>query len=100
MATSPFVSVSSYGTFIFFGCITTLAVFYVIFLVPETKDLTLEEMDEIFGSDGIGRQDLERKAQIERDIGLYALLGNDTASSQESDKGVGMDEVHDKSSHE
>jgi hypothetical protein len=74
-ATSPFLAKSNFGAFIFFGCITTIAVFYVIFLVPETKGRTLEEMDELFGSTGMAAADNERKHRIEREIGLLALVG-------------------------
>lgn len=73
--TSPFIKASDYGTFIFFGCITTLAVLYVIFLVPETKGRTLEEMDEIFGANGVAAADEELKRRIEHEIGLLELLG-------------------------
>ena len=74
-ATSPFISASKLGTFIFFGCVTTIAVFYVYFLVPETKGRTLEEMDELFGTAGMASADAARKARIESDIGLLALVG-------------------------
>lgn len=80
--TSPFIKASDYGTFIFFGCITTLAVLYVIFLVPETKGRTLEEMDEIFGAHGVAAEDEALKRRIERDIGLLALLGEDPTSTE------------------
>lgn len=80
--TSPFIKASDYGTFIFFGCITTLAVLYVIFLVPETKGRTLEEMDEIFGSHGVAAEDEALKRRIEHDIGLLALLGEDSTSTE------------------
>ena len=80
--TSPFIKASDYGTFIFFGCVTTLAVLYVIFLVPETKGRTLEEMDEIFGSHGVAAEDEALKRRIERDIGLLALLGEDPSSTE------------------
>lgn len=74
-ATSPFINTSKLGTFIFFGCVTTVAVFYVYFFVPETKGRTLEEMDELFGTTGMAAADAERKARIESDIGLLALVG-------------------------
>ncbi|KAL4800779.1 general substrate transporter [Aspergillus venezuelensis] len=77
MSTSPFISTSQFGAFIFFGVITVIGVLWVFFFVPETKGRTLEEMDEIFGQVGFAREDLERKARIEREIGLTALLGGD-----------------------
>ena len=40
----------SYGTFIFFGLLTFGGVVFVWLVVPETKRLTLEEMDILFGS--------------------------------------------------
>lgn len=40
----------SYGTFIFFGLMTFGGVLFVWLVVPETKRLTLEEMDTLFGS--------------------------------------------------
>lgn len=50
---------------------------YVWFLVPETKGRTLEEMDELFGSGGTARADEALKRQIEHEIGLLALLGEE-----------------------
>ena len=41
-----------YGTFIFFGLLTFGGVLFVWLVVPETKRLTLEEMDVLFGSVG------------------------------------------------
>jgi MFS family permease len=40
-----------YGTFLFFGCCTVLAVAFAWFFVPETKGVQLEDMDLIFGPD-------------------------------------------------
>ncbi|KAJ5116765.1 hypothetical protein N7456_001113 [Penicillium angulare] len=74
-ATSPFVEASTLATFIFFGVVTTVGIFYVYFFVPETMGRTLEEMDEIFGTTGVAAADAERKARIESEIGLLALVG-------------------------
>ena len=38
-----------WGTFVFFGLMTFVGAFFIWFFVPETKRLTLEEMDIIFG---------------------------------------------------
>ncbi|KAJ5798470.1 uncharacterized protein N7503_007766 [Penicillium pulvis] len=82
-ATSPFVKASTYGTFIFFGCVTVVGILYVIFFVPETRGRTLEEMDEIFGSTGLAAADAERKHRIESEIGLLALVGVEGHSGAE-----------------
>lgn len=83
--TSPFLSVSPWGAFIFFGCITSIGILYVIFLVPETKGRTLEEMDELFGAAGIAAADATRKHRIEKELGLLALVG---VESSEEEKGA------------
>ena len=63
-----------YGTFIFFGLLTFLGAFFIIFFTPETKNLSLEEMDIIFGSSGLAAADAERMQGIHREIGLEGLL--------------------------
>ncbi|KAF2655721.1 general substrate transporter [Lophiostoma macrostomum CBS 122681] len=40
-----------YGTFLFFGCCTVLAIIFAWLFVPETKGVALEDMDLIFGRD-------------------------------------------------
>ena len=40
-----------YGTFLFFGACTVLAIAFAWFFVPETKGVQLEDMDLIFGPD-------------------------------------------------
>ncbi|KAJ5835254.1 Major facilitator superfamily domain general substrate transporter [Penicillium robsamsonii] len=92
-ATSPFLQKSNFGAFIFFGCITTIAVVYVIFLVPETKGRTLEEMDELFGSVGLAAADTGRKERIEREIGLLALVGAEPADEKHSEAVVDENKV-------
>ncbi|KAI1871942.1 uncharacterized protein JN550_004145 [Neoarthrinium moseri] len=41
----------TYGTFLFFGCCTVLAVLFAWLFVPETKAVELEAMDLLFGPD-------------------------------------------------
>ncbi|KAL1848643.1 hypothetical protein Plec18170_007953 [Paecilomyces lecythidis] len=64
----------TYGTYIFFGLITTLGALFIAFMVPETKQLSLEEMDVIFGSEGTAISDHERQVEISREVGLDDAL--------------------------
>ncbi|OAA55331.1 General substrate transporter [Niveomyces insectorum RCEF 264] len=64
----------SYGTYIIFGLLTYLGAAFIWFFVPETKRLTLEEMDIIFGSEGTSQADFERMEEINRELGLTAML--------------------------
>jgi hypothetical protein len=92
ISTSPFISTSQFGAFIFFGCVTVVAALWVYFLLPETKGLTLEEMDELFGDAGFAEADQALKTRIERDIGLTALLYGDeepTVTEKTDDKSRG-----------
>lgn len=45
----------TYGTFIFFAAMTAGGAVFLWWYVPETKRLTLEEMDVVFGSVGVAR---------------------------------------------
>jgi sugar porter (SP) family MFS transporter len=61
----------SYGTFIFFGMFSLMGGIFVWFFMPETKLLTLEEMDEVFGdAEGLGAADLARQHAIHKRLGL------------------------------
>jgi sugar porter (SP) family MFS transporter len=64
----------TYGTYILFGIITYLGAAFIWFIVPETKRLTLEEMDIVFGSEGTAQADFERQEEINREIGLTRLV--------------------------
>ncbi|PVH68455.1 general substrate transporter [Cadophora sp. DSE1049] len=77
----------SYGTYLIFGILTFLGAGFIWFYVPETKRLTLEEMDVIFGSEGTAQADFERMEEVNREIGLDALLRN-------ADGAQGKDEGH------
>lgn len=60
-----------------------------LFKVPETSGKTLEEMDEVFGSEAIAASDAERLAKIHRQIGLDTFLHGDieSAADEKSEKG-------------
>ncbi|KAI4262860.1 MAG: hypothetical protein L6R42_001967 [Xanthoria sp. 1 TBL-2021] len=66
----------SYGTFIFYGLMTAGGALFLWLYVPETKRLTLEEMDVVFGSVGVARADSARMREINREIGLDDALRN------------------------
>ena len=92
----------TYGTFIFFGLLTTGGVIFVWLVVPETKRLSLEEMDVIFGTQGVAEavsivahetsiytdvlQDSERLAEISHEIGLDTVLGRLGIGADQTEK--------------
>ncbi|KAI0179080.1 putative hexose transport-related protein [Hypoxylon sp. FL1284] len=63
-----------YGTYVLFGLLTFMGAAFIWFFVPETKRLSLEEMDVIFGSEGTAQADFERMEEINREIGLTSML--------------------------
>ncbi|KAI0099992.1 general substrate transporter [Hypoxylon sp. NC0597] len=82
-----------YGTYILFGLLTFMGAGFIWFFVPETKRLTLEEMDVIFGSEGAAQADFERMEEINREIGLTAMLQGlgGISSNQDVDEKKGED---------
>lgn len=78
MSTPDFVAVAPYGAYIFLGLMCVIAAAYVLFLVPETKNRTLDELDEVFGdTSGRSTWEAEQMRQAQRDVGLLALLDMD-----------------------
>jgi len=75
--TPDMLSGITYGTYLIFGILTFMGAGFVWLYVPETKRLTLEEMDVIFGSEGTAQADFERMDEINKEIGLDALLNHD-----------------------
>ncbi|KAI8654604.1 hypothetical protein NCS57_01207000 [Fusarium keratoplasticum] len=76
----------TYGTYILFGLLTYLGAVFIYFVVPETKRLSLEEMDLIFGSEGTAQADAERMDEINREIGLAHILSQDGGVDQLGDE--------------
>lgn len=76
-----------FGTFVFFGAFSLMGGIFVMLFVPETKGLTLEEMDAVFGdSEGLGVADQERQTEIANRIGLTAYAqGGDKGSREQYD---------------
>lgn len=77
------ISGIGYGTYLIFGILTFGGAAFVWFFVPETKRLTLEEMDVIFGSQGTAQADFERMEEINHEIGLDALLRSGAGGTPE-----------------
>jgi hypothetical protein len=85
-----------WGTFVFFGVLTFIGSAFIWFYVPETKRLTLEEMDIIFGSSGVAVADQERMRAINKEIGLDRLVRGAAASDSSREK-VDIVEANEKS---
>ncbi|KAF2014119.1 general substrate transporter [Aaosphaeria arxii CBS 175.79] len=66
----------TYGTYILFGLLTFIGAGFIWFFVPETKRVSLEEMDVIFGSEGAAQADTDRMNEINNEIGLTAILNS------------------------
>jgi hypothetical protein len=82
-----------FGTFIFFGVFSLMGGFFIMFFFPETKGLTLEEMDKAFGDEqGLSIVDQQRHAEISRRIGLEAYLN--TRSDRMDDKSGEKAEIY------
>ncbi|EME50424.1 hypothetical protein DOTSEDRAFT_162477 [Dothistroma septosporum NZE10] len=83
----------TYGTYLFFGILTFLGAGFIFFAFPETKGLSLEEMDVLFGSIGFAAADHERMREINREVGLRAVVrsgsvGEHRAESLDEKSGV------------
>lgn len=89
MSTPDFVAAAPYGAYIFLGLMCVLAAAYVYWFVPETKNRSLDELDEIFG-DTSGRSLWEAKVmqQARKDTGLLSALDmeNSTANTGGKEK--------------
>ncbi|KAM0721358.1 hypothetical protein Q7P37_002282 [Cladosporium fusiforme] len=72
----------TYGTYILFGLLTYLGAAFIFFVVPETKRLSLEEMDVIFGSKGAALADSERMKEVQAEVGLFNADGSGTVSDR------------------
>ncbi|KAK4544319.1 hypothetical protein LTR36_004210 [Oleoguttula mirabilis] len=62
-----------WGTYIFFAVFLAAGFVWVLLVLPETKNATLEEMDRVFGSH-TGAADQAMLAAARRDVGLEAEL--------------------------
>jgi len=70
-----------FGTFVFFGAFSFLGGIFIWLFVPETKGLSLEEMDNVFGdSAGTAAADRQRQAGIYKSLGLDSFGQSDAES--------------------
>lgn len=101
--TPDMISGISYGTYLIFGILTFMGAAFVWFFVPETKRLTLEEMDVIFGSEGTAQADFERMEEINKEIGLDAILrsagGTPGVGEKHHDLNEKSDHLDEKETH-
>ncbi|KAF2018401.1 general substrate transporter [Aaosphaeria arxii CBS 175.79] len=67
LITPPMIQNTGYGAYTFFAVFCLLAFVFTYFFIPETKGVSLEQMDAVF-KDVSSVADEERKARIERDI--------------------------------
>ncbi|WWC61264.1 uncharacterized protein I303_103845 [Kwoniella dejecticola CBS 10117] len=74
LITPPMLESIRYGTFIFFGAFAFLSLIWTIWLCPETKGLTLEDMDRIFHNH-TAQEELRQKHEI-----LRLMLGHEAVS--------------------
>ncbi|KAL9070653.1 MAG: hypothetical protein Q9161_004707 [Pseudevernia consocians] len=89
--TPDMLSGITYGTYIIFGLFCFMGAAFIWFYVPETKRLTLEEMDILFGTDTTARADFERMEAVNREIGLKGALGGEVGMGYSEKEKVSED---------
>jgi len=80
LVTPVLMELSPSGTFMIFSIACFLGYFWSTYIVPETSNVSLEEMDEVFGTSA-GAEDSQLKDQIENDLGLHDVIMRLTAGS-------------------
>ncbi|RMX78971.1 hypothetical protein D0868_16396 [Hortaea werneckii] len=75
IATPPMFENIGFGTYVFFACFCALAALWAFFLVPETMNKTLEQVDEAFG---------DFSGQEEQDV-MWEIMGAETVSPRKND---------------
>lgn len=86
ISTPDMLSTMRFGTYVFFGSFCIAGALFMYFIVPETRGLSLEEMDEVFKDDtGMGRRDKERLHRIWGELGLLGESIPDVSISKTGD---------------
>ncbi|KAF2201496.1 MFS sugar transporter-like protein [Delitschia confertaspora ATCC 74209] len=83
----------TYGTYIFFGMLTFAGAAFIWLFFPETKGLTLEEMDVLFGSVGLAEREKERWAEVHQEVGMADLLARHGVDAPAGGHGNGFEET-------
>ncbi|PIL33584.1 MFS general substrate transporter [Ganoderma sinense ZZ0214-1] len=73
LLTPVFMERSASGTFLVFAAACFAGYVWSTYCVPETANVSLEEIDAVFGSSA-GQEDVDLKRQIEVDLGLHDLI--------------------------
>ncbi|OXB33690.1 hypothetical protein LQV05_002417 [Cryptococcus neoformans] len=74
MITPHMIGSIGYKTYIVFMCFCVVGFFFSIFILPELKGLSLEEIDKVFNDDS-GVEDRARRERIAAQIGLDKVAG-------------------------
>ncbi|KAH9041641.1 general substrate transporter [Lactarius pseudohatsudake] len=80
LVTPPLLESSPALTFGIFGSACFLAYLWATYVVPETANIPLEAIDELFRSPAT-QDDILMKKQVERELGLYDLMHGLTEDS-------------------
>ncbi|KAF8885991.1 hypothetical protein BD779DRAFT_1441980 [Infundibulicybe gibba] len=80
LLTPVFMEISAAATFLTFASACFLSYLWATYIVPETANVSLEEIDAVFGSSA-GREDMLRREQIAEDLGLRDLIRELTGQS-------------------
>ncbi|GJE98666.1 MFS monosaccharide transporter [Phanerochaete sordida] len=73
LVTPALLELSAKGTFMIFGVACFAGYLWSTYVVPETGNVSLEEMDAVFGSNA-GVEDVRLKHEIEHELGVDALI--------------------------
>jgi len=81
LVTPPMMEISSIATFTVFACACFAAFLWSSYIVPETANLSLEEIDTLFNSSA-AHEDLQRKIEVENELGVHDLIMDLVANYQ------------------
>ncbi|BEI86150.1 hypothetical protein CcaverHIS002_0604370 [Cutaneotrichosporon cavernicola] len=95
MVTPVMIENIGYKTYIVFMCFCIVGLLYAIFLLPELKGLTLEEVDHIF-HDTSGAEDLARRERVAKQVGLDKIAAQAEHQDYGGDTGGHIDSAAEK----